>query len=89
MRPPLHDQHTMTPNTADWERLCDLAANGPQPGEFEAAAAFIAECERLTDAARELIAPSPHATSPAKARMTRWVKPQPNEAKTRPEPLMG
>jgi hypothetical protein len=44
------------------------------------------EAADLIATAQELLAKpsSPHATTPAKAaaRMTRWVKPQPNEAKT-------
>jgi hypothetical protein len=50
-----------------------------------AAEAFARECERLAAAARALI--TPRTTSPAKAaaRMTRWIKPQPNEPKTRPD----
>jgi hypothetical protein len=58
------------PDSAAWARLTDLAANGPQPGEFEAAAAFIAECERLTNAAREQI--KPRAVSPSQARLMRY-----------------
>jgi hypothetical protein len=44
-----------------------------------AAEAFIAECERLTNAAKELL--RPRAVSPARAKMIRWVKPQPSDAK--------
>jgi hypothetical protein len=40
-----------------------------------AAEAFVAECERLAAAARALLT-TPRSTSPAKAKMTRWVKPQ-------------
>jgi hypothetical protein len=39
------------PDTAAWERLCELATNGPHPGQFAEAEAFIAEAERLTNAA--------------------------------------
>jgi hypothetical protein len=49
-----------------------------------AAEAFARECERLAAPARALHqGPNPHATTPAKAaaRMTRWVKPKPGDAK--------
>jgi hypothetical protein len=59
------------PDTAWGERLERLATTGPQPGEREAAAAFISECERLTAAARGLIHPT-GAVSPAKARLMRY-----------------
>jgi hypothetical protein len=37
-----------------------------------AAEAFARECERLAAAARALIQPTPHATTPAKARLQRF-----------------
>jgi hypothetical protein len=57
-------------NTAAWERLCELATRGPEPGQFAEAEAFIAEAEALTNAARALI--NPCAVSPAKARILRY-----------------
>jgi hypothetical protein len=48
-----------------------------------AAEAFVAECERLTNAARELINPTPRATTPAKAQLQRFVMTKPNERSER------
>jgi hypothetical protein len=59
------------PGTAAWwNRLEQLATVGPDPDDYEAAERFIAEAERMTNAARALI--DPGAVSPAKARLMRY-----------------
>jgi hypothetical protein len=50
-----------------WERLGELATNGPKPGEYAEAEPFIAEAERLIGAARELL--RPRAVTPSHARL--------------------
>ncbi|GLP75670.1 hypothetical protein TUM20983_27800 [Mycobacterium antarcticum] len=56
-------------NTSEWwKHLCELAANGPKPGEYEDAERFIAQAEQMTAAARALITPTPRTTTPAKWR---------------------
>lgn len=57
----------MTPETptAWWDRLTELAANGPKPGEEAEAEEFIAAAEKMTAAAKALM--QPRALTPAKA----------------------
>jgi hypothetical protein len=57
-------------NSPEWDRLCQLAAVGPAPGEYAAAEAFISECERLTSLARNQI--RPRTVSPVKAVLMRY-----------------
>jgi hypothetical protein len=66
--------HTVNRDTDTSDRLREQADNGPKAGEYEAAEAFIAECKRLTALARNHI--RPRATTPAKAQMIQWIKPQ-------------
>jgi hypothetical protein len=58
------------PNTAWWDQLCDLADNGPREGEYAEAERFIAEAERMVNAARELLRPK--AVTPSRARLMRY-----------------
>lgn len=52
-------------NTSEWwKHLCELAANGPKPGEYEDAERFIAQAEQMTAAARALITPTPAPQPP-------------------------
>jgi hypothetical protein len=65
-----------TPDQATWNRICALAERGPKPSDDLAEIdAWLTEVEAITNQARELI--RPRSTTPAKAKMTRWVKPAP------------
>jgi hypothetical protein len=52
-----------------WEKLLRLAAEGPCPDE-RGAEAFIAQAEKLVQAARENL--RPRCTTPAKAELMRY-----------------
>lgn len=67
------------PNTAWWQELERLATVGPQADEYEAAEAFIAEAEKMTNAARELL--RPRAVTPSRARLMRYPITPKGEAK--------
>lgn len=53
-----------------WDRLSELATNGPADNELAEAEAFIAEAERMTNSARELL--RPRAVSPCRAKLMRY-----------------
>lgn len=59
-----------TPDSAWWDRLTDLATNGPRDDELEEAERFLAEAERLTAIAKQWL--RPRAVSPAQARIMRY-----------------